>query len=211
MASAPHRARMIAVVALLMAAAIALIGSTQTWLEVTLREGSHPVLAVDGASALPLSVPLSLAALALALALAIVGRVLRYVFGVLAVAIGGSLVVGAVQIVVDLPVTAYAAAVTEATGLSGTEPIRALVATVTATAWPVVTAVAAVLIALGGAFTLATAHGWSGAGRRFRTDGDGDGAGAPGTAAAARGGAASRPHDAIDSWDDLSRGDDPTA
>lgn len=208
MASETGRSRMIAVVLILAAAALALIGSTQTWIEVTLREGSHPVLAVDGASALPLLAPLSLAALALALALAIVGRVLRYVFGVLAVAIGVALAVGAVQIAVDLPVTAFAAAVTEATGLSGTEAVSGLVATVTATPWPMITAGAAGLITLGGGFTLATAHGWSGAGRRFRTA---DAATTTAGTAPAAGAAGSRPHDAIDSWDDLSRGDDPTA
>ena len=52
-----------------------------------------------------------------------------------------------------------------------------------------------------GAFTLATAHRWRGAGRRYRTD-------APSAVPAAQ--ATSRPHDAIDDWDDLSRGEDPT-
>lgn len=194
------RARLVAVTVLLVAAAVALMGSTQTWLDVTLREGSHPVLAVDGATALPLLAPLSLAGLALALALSIVGRTLRWVFGVLAVAIGVTLLVGAVQIVTGPPVSAFAATVTEATGLSGSATVAGLVEEVTVTPWPTVTVVAGAVLALGGAFTLATAHTWGRSGRRFRTD-----------PAAPAGPAGSRPHDAIDSWDDLSRGEDPTA
>ncbi len=197
------RARMSAVMIVLAAAAVALIGSTQTWLDVALREGSHPVLAVDGATALPLLAPLSLAALALALALSIVGRVLRWIFGALAVAIGAVLVVGAVQILAGPPVSAFAATVTEATGLTGFETVQGLVDTVAITPWPAITAAAAVVIALGGAFTLATAHTWGRSGRRFRTD---QAALAPASHANT-----SRPYDAIDSWDDLSRGDDPTA
>ncbi|GAA3902532.1 Trp biosynthesis-associated membrane protein [Microbacterium invictum] len=201
------RARMIAVTIILAAAAVTLIGSTQTWLDVTLREGTHPVLAVDGATALPLLAPLSLAALALALALTIVGRVLRWLFGALAVGIGVVLAVGSAQIVADAPVTAFATVVTEATGLSGTETVRGLVSTVTTTPWPAVTVVTAAIIALGGVFTLMTAHTWGRSGRRFRTDAATT---VEGTAAPA-GRAGSRPHDAIDSWDDLSRGEDPTA
>jgi len=194
---------MIAVTVILAAAALALIGSTQTWLDVTLREGSHPVLAVDGAAALPLLAPLSLAALALALALTIAGRILRWIFGALAVGIGVVLLAGAVTVAVEQPVSAYAAAVTEATGLSGSEAVRDLVDTVTVTAWPLIVAAAAAIIALGGVLTLLTAHAWGRSGRRFRTD--------PVAGATAAGGpAGSRPHDAIDSWDDLSRGDDPT-
>lgn len=198
------RARMIAVTVILAAAAVTLISSTQTWLDVTLREGSHPVLAVDGATALPLLAPLSLAALALALALTIVGRVLRWLFGALAVAIGVILGIGAAEIAATPPVRAFAAAVTEVTGLSGAEAVTGLVSAVATTPWPAVTVATAALIALGGVLTLATAHTWGRAGRRFRT----------GTAAASDarpgGPAGSRPHDAIDSWDDLSRGDDPT-
>ena len=57
-----------------------------------------------------------------------------------------------------------------------------------------------------GVFVLATAHAWSRTGRRYRTD-------EVERPAAASG---SRPHDAagsraIDDWDDLSRGEDPTA
>lgn len=195
-----RRHRSMAVLTILGGGILALIGSTQTWLDVTLDDAAIAPLAIPGASAVPLLAPLSLAALALALALSIVGTTLRYVFGALAIAIGGSLAASAWRITVDQPVDAAASAVTEATGLTGPATIAELVSTITATPWPALTVAASVLILAGGGFTLATAHRWTGAGRRYRTD-----------APAPSGAAASRPHDAIDSWDDLSRGDDPTA
>lgn len=196
-----RRLRTLCVVAILVGGAVALIASTQTWLDVTLVDRGPAPLPVAGASAMALLAPLSLAALALGLALSIVGRVLRYMFGVLAVAIGGVLAVGALRVIVALPVESFSAPVTETTGLSGPETIAALVAGITVTPWPFLTVAAAVVIAAGGGVVLATAHRWPGSGRRYRTDAASDGVGTP---------AASRPHDAIDSWDDLSRGDDPT-
>lgn len=199
-----RRLRSLSVLAILLGGAVALIASTQTWLEVTLVDTAVDPIVVAGADAVPLLAPLSLAALALALALAIVGPVLRYVFGVLAVAIGVASAASSWRIAVDHPVDAVAAAVTETTGLSGIETVRALVAEIAVTPWPAVTIAASVAVLAGGAFTLATAHRWPGSGRRYRTDA------APVAASGAR------PHDAsrdraIDSWDDLSRGDDPTA
>jgi len=195
-----RRARLLSVLAVIVGGALALISSTQTWLEVTLREGAHPVLSVAGADASALLAPLSLAALALGLALSIVGRILRYALGLLAVAIGGLLAVGALRIAVEHPADAFAAAVTEATGLTGIEAVSALVDAVESTPWPHAALAGAVLVAAGGACTLATAHRWSGSDRRYRQE--------PSTSAGPTG---SRPHDAIDSWDELSRGDDPTA
>lgn len=201
-----RRARLIAVLTVVVGGAVALIGSTQTWLEVTLRE-SGDVLEVAGDRALPLLAPLSLAALALGLALTIVGRALRYIFGALAVAIGVALAIGAGRIALIQPLDAVAATVTEATGLAGTDAVTSLVGAIAATAWPALGIVAGVLIAAGGAFVLATAHRWSGSGRRYRTTAPSGGRGEPANATHDP----SRPYDAIDSWDDLSRGEDPTA
>ena len=74
-------------------------------------------------------------------------------------------------------------------------------ASISSTPWPTVTFVLWIALLAAGVFTLTTAHRWKGTGRRYRTDD------APHPARAA----GSRPHDAIDSWDDLSRGEDPTA
>ncbi len=195
-----RRWRSLSVVTILLGGAVGLIASTQTWLDVTLRDSTAAALAVPGATAVALLAPLSLAALALALALSIVGVVLRHVFGLLAVVIGVALTYAAWRIAAEQPVDAVAAVVTESTGLAGVGTVSQLVSTISATPWPAVTVVASLVIAAGGVFTLVTARRWQTSGRRYRTDG----------AVSART-SGSRPHDAIDSWDDLSRGDDPTA
>jgi hypothetical protein len=194
-----RRLRSTSVLLILAGGALSLIASTQTWLDVTLRDAVTEPLTVAGASAVPLLAPLSLAALALCLALTIVGPVLRYAFGVIAVAIGAGAAVSSWRIATERPVDAVASAVTEATGLAGADTVAALVAQIAATPWPAVTTAASLLVMAGGILILATAHRWPGTGRRFRT-----------AAADASRASGSRPHDAIDSWDDLTRGDDPT-
>lgn len=194
------RARLFAVLAILVGGAAAIISSTQPWLEVTLRAGANEPLSVPGASAFPLLAPLSLAALALGLALTIVGRPLRYAFGVLAALIGGALAVGSGRIALAHPLDAVASAVTDATGLAGDQAVADIVGSVAGGAWAFVATVAGILIAAGGVLTLATAHAWRSGGRRYERDDDPH---APENEG-------SRPYDAIDSWDDLSHGADPT-
>lgn len=193
------RFRSTSVLLILGGGVLALIASTQTWLDAVLSDTVAEPLAVAGATAVPLLAPLSLAALALSLALTIVGPVLRHAFGVIAIAIGVALTASAWRIAAERPIDAVASAVTEATGLTGAETVAALVSQITATPWPALTVAASLLVAAGGALTLATAHRWPGSGRRFRTE-----------SAAENRAQGSRPHDAIDSWDDLTRGDDPT-
>jgi uncharacterized membrane protein (TIGR02234 family) len=197
------RARLIAVAATVLAGALGIISSTQTWLTVVLVDGAQNALDVPGAAAIPVLAPLSLAVLALGGALSIVGLVLRYIFGALTVAI--AVVLGALtaQVVVAPPVSAVAATVTTATGLTGTEAVSEIVAAVGRTPWPAVTLLAWAVLLAAGLFTLATGRRWRRSGRKYATD-------AAPRAAATTEAAASRPHDAIDSWDDLSRGDDPT-
>ncbi|MFG6401373.1 Trp biosynthesis-associated membrane protein [Microbacterium sp. P04] len=197
-----RRARLIAVLTMLLAGAIGVIGSTQTWVVVTLVEGAGEGLLVPGADAVPVLTPLSLAALALGAALSITGLVVRYIFGVLGLAIGGVLVALTAQVAFATPVSAYAATVTAATGITGTESVAALVGSTATTVWPFLTLVVNVLLLAAGVFTIVTARRWSSsADRRYRAA----------TANATVDASGSRPHDAIDSWDDLSRGDDPTA
>ncbi|WP_309068929.1 Trp biosynthesis-associated membrane protein [Microbacterium sp.] len=189
------RAKSLTVVAILAAGAVALIGSTQTWAVARLAEGALPV---PGATAVPVLQPLALTTLALGLVLTLVGRALRYVLGGLAVVVATGLAFLSARMVVAPPLTAVAPAVTERTGLAGAEAIAGVVRDVTATPWPLVTLIAAILIGLAGIAVLATAHLWARGGRRFGAATD----------STARDDAA--PLDAIDSWDDLSRGDDPT-
>ncbi|HET8928965.1 MAG TPA: Trp biosynthesis-associated membrane protein [Microbacterium sp.] len=192
-----RRARLICVVVTLLTGALGLISSTQTWFEVALVDGGD-ALAVPGADAIPVLAPLCLAVLALGAALTIVGTVLRYILGALTVLAGAVLLWLTVPVAFDPPVSAVASAVTTATGIAGLESVSALIASITATPWPGVTVLCAAVLALAGILTLVTAHAWRRPGRRFATDAAHD---AP---------SADEPLDAVDSWDDLSRGDDPT-
>lgn len=192
-----RRARLICVVAILLTGALGLISSTQTWFHVTLATGGD-VLAVPGAEAIPVLAPLCLAVLALGAALTIVNLVLRYILGALTVLCGAVLLWLIVPVAADAPVSAVARTVTTATGIAGVESVSEMIAAVGETPWPWATAVCAAVLLLAGILVLATAHRWRRAGRRFAAD-------APHTAAASDG-----PLDAVESWDDLSRGDDPT-
>ncbi|MFH8249805.1 Trp biosynthesis-associated membrane protein [Microbacterium sp. B2969] len=196
------RARLLAVAATVLAGALGVISSTQTWLTVILADGAEHALPVPGASAIPVLAPLSLAVLALGGALSIVGLVLRYVFGALTVIIAVVLGFLTAQVAFAPPIAAVTATVTTATGITGAEAVAALVLRIETTAWPYAALAGWVVLLAAGLFTLATGRRWRGSSRRYQKD----------AATAATGGsAASRPHDAIDSWDDLSRGDDPTA
>ena len=196
-----RRARFLAVIAVLAAGALGLVSSTQTWYDVGLEDGVSQSLLVPGAEAITVLAPLSLAVLALGAALSIVGIVLRYVFGVLSVLIAVALGLLTGQAALAPGAPQVASTVTAATGISGDTAVSDLVATIAPTAWPTVALVGWAVLLLAGALTLATAHRWRGGGRRYRTDAAAIAASAP----------ASRPHDAIDDWDDLSRGEDPTA
>ena len=182
---------------ILLCGALGLISSTQTWFDVVLVAGGD-ALAVPGAQAVPVLAPLCLAVLALGAALTIVGRVLRYILGALTVLAGAALLWLTAPVAVQAPVSAVAPAVTTATGIAGLESVAELVASISATPWPGVTVAGAAVLLLTGILVLVTAHLWRRAGRRFATD-------APHAASAA-----DAPLDAVDSWDDLSRGDDPT-
>ena len=189
------RGRSLAVLGALLGAAAALIGSTQTWLTATVADAALPV---SGAEAIPVLQPLTLAALALSLVLTLVGRVLRYILGVVAVAAGGAIAVVSARLAAEPTASAASSVVTEHTGIAGADAVSELVTGLALTPWPVVTVAAGVLVALAGIWTLVTAHAWRRSGRKYENDGG----------AAAR--AADEPLDAVDSWDGLSRGDDPT-
>ncbi|MFT4219612.1 MAG: Trp biosynthesis-associated membrane protein [Microbacterium sp.] len=192
-----RRPRLLAVVATLSAGALGIVASTQTWLDVALKAGGD-ALSVAGAAAIPVLAPLCLATLALGAALSIVGTALRYVFGALSTAIAIALAAVTAPVAFQHPVSAVAAEVTKATGIAGDASVTALVAAITPTPWPVVSLALWVVLFAAGVFTLATARAWQRAGRRY--DAGGEHAKA----------ADDTPLDAIDSWDELSRGQDPT-
>lgn len=193
-----RRARLISVVAILLGGALGLISSTQTWVHVALADGGAADLTVAGAAAVPVLAPLSLAVLALGLALSIVGTVLRYAFGAISVLAGGALVWLSAAVILGPPVGAVAPAVTQATGIAGGSAVAALISGTAVTAWPAVALAAFVIVTAAGVFVIVTAARWQRGGRKYEA------------ARAGRRASTAGPLDAIDSWDDLSRGDDPT-
>ncbi len=194
--SIARRGRPLAVTGFLLAGAIGIISSTQTWLVVE-RTDAGEAISVPGADALPLLAPLSLAVLALGAALSIAAPVVRLVFAVLAGA--ASLLLGwtTLQLLLTRPIGSVAATVTDTTGLAGSDALGDVIGGITPTAWPVLAIAAWALLLATAVFVVLTWRDWKAGGRRYRTDGgasrSGDG-----------------PVDAVESWDELSRGTDPT-
>ncbi|WP_311737136.1 Trp biosynthesis-associated membrane protein [Microbacterium endophyticum] len=183
---------------MLAAGVLGIISSTQTWLDVTVADGSSSTLSVSGAAAIPVLAPLSLAVLATGAALSIIGVVLRYVFGILTLVIAAGLLYATAEVAFGRPVTAVSSTVTEATGISGIDAVSDLVSDVSVTPWPFFSLVAWIILICGSVFLLATARRWYRGGRKYDTS-------------TRRATVDGQPLDSIDSWDDLSRGDDPTA
>ena len=197
-----------AIVATFIGAGLVLLSWSQSWFTLVIETGSGASTAdpieVAGSIASPALAALGLAGLALVAALAIAGPGIRVVLGVLEVLLGGCILLAA-GISLGDPVAAVSAAVTDATGVSGSAPTAALVASATATPWPVLAIAGGALVVLAGVVVLVTGTRWPASSRRYggaRLADDGAGA----TTAAERP-ASDR---AIDDWDGLSRGDDPT-
>lgn len=194
--SIAQRGRSLSVSGFLLAGAIGIISSTQTWFTVERADAGEDIL-VPGASALVLLAPLSLAVLALGAALSIAGRPVRLVFGVLAAAAAAFLGWSTLQLLLSEPFDAVAATVTETTGLAGAGAVHEVVAAIVPSAWPAIALVGWVVLLAASVFVLVTWRRWKAGGRRYRTDTPDD-----------------TPHDgpvdAVDSWDELSRGSDPT-
>lgn len=196
------RGRSVSVLAALGAGALLLIATTQSWFTVTLSDSAATELELPGADAVPLLAPLSLVVLALAAVLALSSGIAALVEGLILILLGAGLtaLVGPVVFAPD-PVLATAV-VTEATGLAGEETISSLVAELAPGLWPSVALVLSLLLIAVGLSVAVTWRAWSRTSSRYR-------------AATVRKQTGSRPHDhaqqgAIESWDDLSRGEDPT-
>jgi hypothetical protein len=177
-------------------AGLALLSWTQDWFHVVVASpqgGDLPLDVAGDVAGAPLSA-LALASLALFGALTIAGRVFRVVLGLLQVALGASVVVTTATAVAD-PVRASGSAVTTATGVDGTDSIRAIVSSVEPTAWPWLGLVAGVLAALLGLATVVLSGAWPEATRKY---------------SATRLVAADPTDDPAAAWDSLSGGDDPT-
>jgi hypothetical protein len=186
-----RRLKLVLLLSGLLLSALVFAGWTQEWFAVTLVDG--PTLSVAGDVAAPALSALALTCLVLLGALSIAGPVFRVVLGVLQVLLGGTMVLSGVLALVN-PVAASSASITDATGIAGDAPVAALVASIAMTAWPVLSTIAAALLALLGVAVVVTARRWPGSGRKYSA------------VRLSPGGERS----AVDDWDALSSGEDPT-
>lgn len=198
----PRWARKSTLVLVIAALALAVFGTTtQTWLTVHLdptqlgqAADSQDGLLVQGSKAATTVTALAMVALAGGLAASIAGRIARWIItAILLLAAAG--IVGAAAVVQADPLAAAQGSIAAATGISGSS------AQVDVTVFPVLAIVAGALLGLSALAIVPAGRYW-----KTRTKYDTAAAGThAGTAAAPAG-----PADEIDSWDRLSRGDDPT-
>ncbi|MDJ0320275.1 Trp biosynthesis-associated membrane protein [Pseudarthrobacter sp. PS3-L1] len=170
--------------------------TTQTWLTVQLDASelgqnlsTQNALTVQGSKAATAVTALALAALAGGIAVSIAGKIARWIVSAIIVAAAAGIIGAAATVLAD-PLAAAQGSIAAATGVSGGT------ADVSVTVFPVLAVVAGALLVGSGVLVIPAARYWK---TRTRYD-----------AAATRVSADAGPVDEIDSWDRLSRGDDPT-
>jgi uncharacterized membrane protein (TIGR02234 family) len=168
--------------------ALAVFGATtQTWIEVRLDPTGD--LHVQGSKAATAVTALAVVALAGGLAASIAGKIARWIIAVLIALSAAGIILAAVTVIVD-PLGAAQGSIAAATGVSGGQADAAV------TVFPVLAIIAGALLAVSAVVLPLAGRHWT-----SRTKYD----------AAARGKKNSNePVDEIDSWDSLSRGEDPT-
>jgi len=194
------KALLLALIAL--AGAIALIGSTQTWVTISLSQGAAAFssLVITGQKLNSSLSPVAIAALACALALTIAGPVFRRMLGVLAALLGAGLAtLGAIALADST--AASAASIGEATGILGDAQAE-LVSSVNVTAWPAITIVAGALLVIAGAAVLVLGGRWRSGGRKYQS--------AALSAKEPSAGDDPVERDRISDWDAMNSGQDPT-
>ncbi|HKU29116.1 MAG TPA: Trp biosynthesis-associated membrane protein [Arthrobacter sp.] len=191
-AKPPLWARKANIVLALALLALAVVGTTtQSWIDVRLdpAAAASADLHVQGSKAATAVTALAIVALAGGLASSIAGKASRWVIAAIVVLASAGIIVAAALVVAG-PLAAAQGTIAATTGISGGQ------AGASFTVFPVLALVAAVLLALFGCLLPFAGRYWKG-----RTKYD-----VAGRAAAAGSG----PVDEIDSWDRLSRGEDPT-
>jgi uncharacterized membrane protein (TIGR02234 family) len=171
--------------------------TTQTWLDVVLPQAAveTPDIAVSGSDAATAVTAFAVVALAAALAASIAGKVARWVIAAVLLIAGVGITAASVSVVAD-PAQGAAGAVGKAIGVSNSAG-----ADITLTAMPYLAAAAGVLIALAAVWLAVAARTWA-VSRRYAAQ--------PATGAAVKEKSTQPPIDEIDSWDRLTKGEDPT-
>jgi uncharacterized membrane protein (TIGR02234 family) len=198
----PRWARKSTLVLVIAALALAVFGTTtQTWLTVHLDPtqlgqavDSQDGLQVQGSKAATTVTALALVALAGGLAASIAGRISRWVITAIILLAAAGIVSAAAVVQAD-PLAAAQGSIAAATGISGSS------VQVEVTAFPVLAVVAGSLLGLSALAIVPAGRYW-----KARTKYDTAAAGTP----TGKAGAPAGPADEIESWDRLSRGDDPT-
>ena len=198
----PRWARKSTLVLAIAALALAVFGTTtQTWLIVHLDPAqlgaavnSQDGLHVQGSKAATTVTALALVALAGGLAASIAGRIARWIITAL-ILLAAAGIVSAAAIVIADPVAAAQGSIAAATGITGSD------VQVDVTAFPALAVAAGTLLGLSALLVIPAGRYWK---SRTKYDTAASGAAAGGSVAPAG------PPDEIDSWDRLSRGDDPT-
>ncbi|GAA1339386.1 Trp biosynthesis-associated membrane protein [Arthrobacter roseus] len=194
------RKRITVVLIAVLLSLVAFGATTQTWLSIQLPQTAikTPKIDVAGSEAATAVTAFALVGLAASLAVSIAGPVLRWIIiGVLFVA-GIGIAWSSAAIVQD-PASAASVAVGTAIGITDTSA-----ASIAVTVFPLVSASAGLLMAITAVWAAIVGRSW-GTSRRYSST--------------ARGGLNDHgpdeklegaPRDDIDSWDQLSHGDDPT-
>lgn len=191
-----RRAKYTAMLATVLSSGLVLLAATQNWYALHLNATANhdEAVSVQGSLAAPALTALALAGLALTAALAIGGRIARLVLGVLGVVIGACILFSAFAAIGD-PAHAGATAVTTATGVAGDASVTHLVDRVDASVWPWVAVAGGILLLAASVVVLVTSPRWPGPSRKYQ---------------ATRLEPTNSRDSAIDSWDELSHGEDPT-
>lgn len=193
-----RRAKLLLILAGVLAAAVVLGAWTQDWFSITIDTGQ--VLPVPGSVAAPALTALALSELVLLGAIAIAGPFFRIVLAIIEVFVGIAIGFSALVAILD-PVSASSSTISSATGVAGDKSIAALVTAQSATAWPWIALVGGVLVILLAIAMVVTARSWPGSSsRKYQAT----------RMAPAENTSAPRQRTAVDDWDALSGGDDPT-
>ncbi|UWX98489.1 Trp biosynthesis-associated membrane protein [Arthrobacter zhaoxinii] len=197
-------------------AALAFGTTTRTWLNVTLpaTDVVTPDVAVSGSDAATAVTAFAVVGVAAALAAGIAGRIARWVIAVIIAVSGIGVAVASYRIITD-PLQGAAGAIGKAIGVSSAEGTVAEL-----TVMPYAALAIGILIALAGVWLALAGRYWT-TSRRYAPTAEpaagataadsAEGTAAPGPDVRSRKDAASGPPvDEIDSWDRLTRGEDPT-
>lgn len=179
----------------------------------------HRAVSATGRTAVPAAAGLGLVALAGAVVAAISGRVVQALAGALVLAAGAGSGALIVRVLTD-PAGALTGAAAETLARAGDSPVSQ----VSVAVWPWLALVGATTAAIAGLLVLLLGRSWRRAGARYANPARSGASGASGTARLAgrrqppaetgrtRDDATSRRarSEAVDDWDSLTRGEDPT-